>query len=179
MAIHGGSDALQVQSRIKEDCPAGQYLREIKADGTVECAPSPTLPKAVHTTGAGRQLSDLDSDTLVHSVTLNVPSAGTVLVQASGNLVLLHAGNAPQIISRAWCAISLGTSVIQAQPTVADVLLTVTLPHLAQGTPFALTRGFDVPAPGMFTANLICLHLLEGKASVSSPSLTALFVPVQ
>jgi hypothetical protein len=167
-------DPLKVQSRIRDGCPVGKYLRGINADGTVVCEPQLTLPRATYATARDRAI--LDADTLVHSVTLDVPSAGTVLVHASGSLEVVRLTDTPQEIVRVECSISLGTTL--EEDFEVDVVLAVSAPNVVQSVPLGLARGFDV-LPGTFKANLVCRHSIQGRASVDKPSLTALFVPAQ
>lgn len=117
---------------------------------------------------SGDQLVALTAtDEVVRSVSITAPSAGRVLVNASGYFRLTTAA-AVDIVR---CSITTGTSldgahlVIVNEATGADLFL----------QPFAATRGFDVTAGSVTSFNLVCDEV-TGTVEVADTSITALFV---
>jgi hypothetical protein len=104
-------------------------------------------------------------DQVVQSVTISAPTAGHVVVTASGNFDLNLNG-----LDDARCSITTGTAV--EFPTVV-----VRESSNLDFVPFSATRGFDVSAGGN-TFNLVCVEN-AGIVNVGNTSLTAIFVPAR
>jgi hypothetical protein len=100
-------------------------------------------------------------NTLVRSINVTAPDAGTVIVNSGGNAFFGDPG------SDVSCSITTGT-------TVASVNILVT-GGVNEGSSIATTRGFSVPK-GSTTFKLVCT-LLDGAATVNDAVLTAIFVP--
>lgn len=117
---------------------------------------------------SGDQLIVLTSaDTVVRSVSITAPSAGRVLVNASGYFRLTAAG-ADDI---ARCSITTGIVIDGTHLIIVDEATAVDL--FLQ--PFAATRGFNVTAGSSTTFNLVCDEG-AGDVEVADTSITALFV---
>jgi hypothetical protein len=106
-------------------------------------------------------------DQVVQSVTILAPTAGHVVVTASGNFDLNLNGS-----DSASCSITTGTAVEFPAASVRDVL-----GFPLDVVPFSATRGFDVSA-GASTFNLVCIEN-AGTVNVGNTSLTAIFVPAR
>lgn len=115
----------------------------------------------------GSEFVVADVDTVVASVSLTPPSAGTVMVWSSGT------AQAPLEGEGVDCSITTGTTVDydvwQGWRSAASI---------DAGT-VAGTRGFPVTGRAPFTANLVCT--LEGSSAsigaVRGASMTAIFIP--
>ncbi len=134
-------------------------------------AVAPQSLNATHLLDAPRQASAagpqyvelMDNEpTVMRSVTLTVPTAGTVIVNASGYLQPLGAG-------RGQCVITTG---LFDSGYATDAVLNG-LSGLAR-FPFGLTRAFAV-VPGSFTVHLMCMRL-AGQLWIGNTSLTAFFI---
>jgi hypothetical protein len=114
---------------------------------------------------------------IVRTVTMAIPAAGRVMVNASGLFDLLSSdvivGNS--VAQYIWCSISTGTAVEAAHYMYAQTLG----PNYLRNVPFAGTRVYDVTA-GTFKVNLVCTATdndLDDPNSIQTAQLTALFVP--
>ena len=112
----------------------------------------------------GTRFSSLSSlDLIVRSTTINAPSAGIVIANATAEMNFLFAGT------------------LQCSLTTGD---TIDPDHLAsrrgsggQDIGMAITRGFEVPA-GSTTINLVCSEDDDAELDIYFSSLTALFAPM-
>ena len=117
----------------------------------------------------------LNTSVVVRSVSLTVPSAGQVMVNASG---LFGFVTGSWFFIAGWCSITTGTAVETSDYLYARFVS----PTSAQNVPFAGTRVFDV-TPGVFSVNLACTSLsnlvgdFPAVATIETAGLTALFVP--
>jgi hypothetical protein len=100
-------------------------------------------------------------------VTISAPTAGHVVVTASGSFDLNLAG-----VDDARCSITTGTAVEFPAVGVRDVAAAP-----LDVVPFSATRGFDVNV-GANTFNLVCVEN-AGAVNVDDTSLTAIFVPAR
>ena len=116
-------------------------------------------PEAVHLTNI---------DQVILSKTITAPTSGFVLVNASGYFFGSF-GSA----NLARCSIGTGSFLDFDHMAVAE---TTSGPNGVNWVPFALTRGFAVPA-GSTTFALICEEVSGTQMQVLKSSLTALFVP--
>lgn len=127
----------------------------------------PPLPIAVHS-GGDQRVALTGTDTVVRSVSLDAPSAGDVIVTASGYAWFTGAGH--DLIR---CSITTGT--------ILDFgYLTMTNDHgstltLNDGAALALTRGYNVSA-GSHTYRLVC-DAYTGTVAVDDTNINALFIP--
>ena len=124
-------------------------------------------PIAVHS--GGDQRVDLTStDTELRSVSLDAPSAGVVIVNASGDA--WFRGSDYDLIR---CSITTGSNLDFNYMTLSgDFGSTRTTFDYAA---FALTRGFNVSA-GSDTYRLVC-DLYSGSAYIEDTNINALFIP--
>jgi hypothetical protein len=115
-------------------------------------------------------------NTIVRSVTIAVPAAGQVKLDASGLFGFVLNG----VNQLAWCSITTGTEVETAHYLYAQVLpASVGTINTLANVPFAGGRVYSV-GPGTFTANLVCTATYLGPSftvSIQTAQLTALFVP--
>ncbi len=118
----------------------------------------------------------LNANVVVRTVSLTVPSAGQIMVNASG-LYGFVVGSGFYIAG--WCSITTGATVETSDYLYARFVSPVT----AQNVPFAGTRVFDV-TPGAFTVNLVCTALSDTffpagltPVTIQTAGITALFVP--
>lgn len=115
-----------------------------------------------------------NATSILRSVTIQIPSAGQVMANASGLFGFISAsGN----YLAAWCSISTGAVVETSQYMYARFLAPITVLNV----PFAGTRVYSV-TPGPFTLNLVCTASAELPANfpvvtIQTAGLTALFVP--
>lgn len=145
------------------------------ADGSItrqKLAGPPQLVSSGLTTG--QTVLPVNTNVIVRTVSMNIPVAGQVMVNASGLFDLLIGAVASQYI---WCSITTGTAVETAHYMYVRTIGAATLTN----TPFAGTRVYPV-APGAFTVNLVCLGsndipLVAVPASIQTAQLSALFVP--
>ncbi len=127
------------------------------------------LPKLVWSGLATATSLPLSTNVVVRAVTLAIPSAGQVMVNASGLFDLIQ-GTVTQYV---WCSISTGTAV----ETAHYMYIRTSGATALSNAPFAGTRVYAV-TPGTFTVNLVCNAtnaLVAGN--VQTAQLTALFVP--
>lgn len=116
---------------------------------------------------SGEQFFNLTGgNDIIRSVTITAPTAGRVIVNASGSIGL----DSSTTFESVNCSITTGIVVDSTHTATVDENV-VNAMHL---TPFGLTRGFVVAA-GSATFNLVC----NGPATthVNDSSLTAIFVP--
>jgi hypothetical protein len=118
----------------------------------------------------------LGGNLVVRSVTLQVPSAGQVMVNASG-LFGFTVGSGFYVTG--WCSITTGAAVETAHYMYASIVS----PNTVQNLPFAGTRVYAA-TPGPFTVHLVCtaasnLAVAPGFSilTLQTAGLTALFVP--
>jgi hypothetical protein len=104
---------------------------------------------------------------VVRTIVLNAPSAGLVLVNASGFFEFDST-----TIDRVGCSISTTTTV---EHTFATYVYEAAANSLAVA-PLATTRGFAVSA-GSHTYNLVC-YKEAGNATVRRASVTGIFIPL-
>jgi len=107
------------------------------------------------------------SDATIRTVTLTIPSSGTVVANATG----MFAFGSAATIDGAWCSITTGTTAtgdnyLVVMESSADAL---------EYTTVSGTRFFPV-TPGTLTVRLVC-RTLGGSANFYSPALNALFIP--
>jgi len=146
------------------------------ADGSITpqklSVPLPRLVSSGLTTGTINLT--LNTSVVVRSVSLTVPSAGQVMVNASGLFGFVTGSG---FFIAGWCSITTGTAVETSDYLYARFVS----PSSAQNLPFAGTRVFDVTA-GVFTVNLACTALSDTSfpfvpVTIQTAGLTALFVP--
>ena len=114
----------------------------------------------------------INTNVVVRSVTMTIPAAGQVMVNASG---LMDLATGSGFTQSTWCSISTGIAVETAHYMFARTSGATSLANM----PFAGTRVYAV-TPGTFTVNLVCYatrNVLTFPASVQTAQLTALFVP--
>jgi len=110
------------------------------------------------------------TDEVVRAVTLSVPSAGRVIVNASGYFYFASS----TARDGARCSITMGTSV---EVNSANVMYSYErAADSLYYEPFAMTRGFSVSTPGSYTYRLVCDEY-AGDPRYCNPHLTAIFVP--
>jgi hypothetical protein len=134
-------------------------------DGSITTADIFDAPRAVFD-GGDQFITLSGSATIARTVTITAPTAGRVILNASGYFWFLTTGT----IEEARCSITPETSVdtrslIIASEATADSTLFV---------PFAGTRAFDV-GPGNIKFNLVC-DQVRGAVGLSDTNLNALFV---
>lgn len=104
--------------------------------------------------------------TIYETVTLTAPTAGLVIVNASG----WYNFQAGAQIAR--CSITRGTFIDGGALAIAEN------DDVISWLPWALTRAYEVPA-GSFKINLVC-HLFQGSSTrLGATNLNALFVPTR
>jgi hypothetical protein len=108
------------------------------------------------------------SDQIIRTVTLNIPSSGTVVANATGLIGLDSSGS-----DGAWCSITTGTVVDEASFLVVIEYEGTSIRWMSLGG----SRFFNVTA-GTFTIRLVCTGL-AGSTRILSPALSALFIPGQ
>jgi hypothetical protein len=134
------------------------------ADASLTRADILDAPRAAFAGGA-QTVELTGANATVRSVSINVQTAGTVVVNASGNFDFGAAAGAS-----GRCSITLGSGVDFNNLIIGGEAA-------AAGTrwvPFAGTRGFSVAA-GTFTFNLVC-HESSGDVSVRDTQMTAIFI---
>ena len=102
-------------------------------------------------------------DAIMRSVTINAPTDGVVIVNASGYF------NASSEKPACRCSITTGSLIDTNNLLVSDDISN------SQRGPFAGTRGFNVTA-GSHTYNLVC-DLFSGSAVIRDTQLTAMYFP--
>ena len=107
-------------------------------------------------------------DTVVRSVTISVPSSGTIIVNASGTVQFLS--EQKDLIQ---ASITTGTTIDYNGLTVSSDFGCIDTSNIVSG--YALTRGYSVSA-GTYTYNLV-LYLWSGSAKISYRSINAIFIP--
>ncbi len=105
------------------------------------------------------------ADTTVRSVAIFPPSAGRVIVNASGYFSFRSTGD-----DAARCSITTGTAV-----DFTRLIITGDIGSSVNFMPFASTRGF-LPGLGGATFRLVC-NEVSGAVLVEDISMTAIFVP--
>ena len=115
----------------------------------------------------GSQFFDLTGGyDIVRSVTITAPTAGRVIVNASGSS---HFDSSTTLENMA-CSITTGLVLDTPNISVSEFATNSGLTDI----PFGLTRGFVVPA-GSTTFNLVCIG--TSTMFIHASSLTAIFVP--
>lgn len=133
-------------------------------NGSLTSADLADGPRAGFSSG-DQQVTLTTADAIVRSVTITAPSAGRVLVNASG-----YAWGTAAAAFIARCSITTGSAIDGSHLVFMSNASAVA----AASDAFGATRGFNVPA-GAFTVNLVC-DVPTGSANVSDTSVTALFV---
>lgn len=134
-------------------------------DGSLTTADILGAPRAVFADG-NQSITLTATPAVMRTVTLTAPTAGIVVVNASGYFKLQSTANdAPR------CSIVTGTTVDFNSLIIADDGGSVASTAFV---PFAATRGFSVSA-GAFTVNLVC-ELATGAVDVRDTLLTATFI---
>ena len=136
-------------------------------NGSITAADLAAAPRAAFASADQTEDLTTSTTTLVRSVTLAAPAAGTILVNASAYLQFTGAATDDLV----QCSITTGTGIDTSHLTIAS-----------EGTsaddnyaPYAATRGFSVTAGSSTTVNLVC-STFTGTATLRDSSLTALFV---
>ena len=115
----------------------------------------------------------INTNVVVRSVTMTIPAAGQVMVNASGLMDFITGSGFTQFT---WCSISTGIAVETAHYMYGRTNGATSLTNM----PFAGTRVYAV-TPGTFTVNLVCYATNDTGfaqfARVQTAQLTALFVP--
>jgi hypothetical protein len=137
------------------------------ADGSVTLADLVAAPALAGTVSAIEFLNLTGADVVVRTVSLTIPSNGTVVANAAGLFELSSAVTN----DGGWCSITTGTTVDNGSLLVVQERTANALWY----APFGGTRFFNV-TPGTFTVRLVCT-LFGGSAGVYSPALNALFIP--
>jgi hypothetical protein len=133
------------------------------ADGSLTAADLLDEPRAASAEGV--DFFTLPAvEQVIREVTIVAPTAGKVIVTASGNLFFSN----PGLLDFAYCSISRTTNV--ERPYAAYVY--ETLPNQLGWLPMGATRGFN-EAAGTVTFRLICAG---GGSQLFDASLTAVFV---
>ena len=139
------------------------------ADGSVTLADLAAPPAMAGTASAIEFLNLTGANLIVRTVSLTIPSNGTVVANATGLFELSSAVTS----DGGWCSITTGTTVDNGSLLVVQELTPAALEY----APFGGTRFFNV-TPGTFTVRLVC-RLFGGSAGIFSPALNALFIPGQ
>lgn len=135
------------------------------ADGSLTTADLLGAPKAAFA-GGDQSVTLVGAAAIMRAVTLSAPTAGTVIVNASGYFKFNSAAlDAPR------CSIVTNTAVDFTHLIIAGDEGVIASTEFV---PFAGTRGFTVAA-GSFTANLVC-ELAAGAVDVRDSILTAMFI---
>jgi hypothetical protein len=137
------------------------------ADGSVTTADLATPPLSVGTAAELSSVLLTTSNATYRTVTLSIPSPGTVIVNATG---LFGFGNL-NTVDAAYCSITTGDTTEESNYLVAEEASSVGIRWVS----FGGTRFFAV-APGTFTVRLVCRTYM-GSATLLSPALNALFIP--
>lgn len=135
------------------------------ADGSLTSADILGAPTSASVSGDS-SVTLTATPAVVRTVTLAIPVAGAVIVNASGYFKLNSLGD-----DTGRCIITTGTAVDFTHLIVADDAGNVASTAFV---PFGATRRFVV-APGSFTVNLVC-DINSGAVDVRDTSLTAFFV---
>jgi hypothetical protein len=139
-----------------------RYYTEAEVDALVDA-----LVGVVGYAGGNQVEALTTTDTVYRTVTINPPSAGTVIVNSSG--YIWHTDTNGFV---ARCAITTGsgldTSALQYVESPSGTI--------GQSEVIAGTRGFDVTQRGPLTVNLVC-DVNSGQANLSDTWLSAIFVP--
>lgn len=144
---------------------AGAVTGAALADGSVTAAHLRDGPKLATTSTL--RITDLltaEHAATAHSLSLDIPTRGTVLVSAQASIVF-----GPGRSAR--CGLNTAPSV----PVSPDYVYASGDTAVPQWIPVALTRLFTVDA-GRFTVHLVCAAGMA-PATVTGPTLTALFIP--
>ncbi len=129
------------------------------------------LPKLVWSGLSVQTVLPVGTNVVVRAVTLQIPSAGQVMVSASGLFDLYTSSG---LVQYTWCSISTGTAV----ETAHYLYVRTSGANALSNVPFAGTRVYAV-TPGPFAVNLVCTatNSVVPTVTVQSTQLTALFVP--
>ena len=136
-------------------------------DGSLTTADFQGAPRAAF--ASGDQFLDFSTATVVRSVTLNIPTAGVVIVSAGGSMRFSGTTTAQEV---AQCSITTGTAIDSNHQIISNdggSTAAVNDYH-----PMGSTRGFNVTA-GTFTVNLVCAEA-AGDAQIVDSTMTALFI---
>lgn len=134
-------------------------------DGSLTTADLLGSPRAGFASG-DQSVTLAGADSVVRSVSLSIPTAGTVIVNAAGYFALNSAA-----FDGGRCSITTGITVDFTHLIIGADEGAVTFTGFL---PFGGTRGFAVAA-GAFTVNLIC-DLAVGAVDIRDSSLTAIYV---
>ena len=135
-------------------------------DGTIRAADLADGPRAAFAGGNQLSINLTAVDTIVRSVTITVPAAGRVIVNASGYFEFANSATS----DGGRCEITEGTTITFNQLILTSEIAVDSMDFAA----FAGTRGFDVAA-GSRTFNLVC-DASAGTAAVADTNMTAIFV---
>jgi hypothetical protein len=116
--------------------------------------------------GGSQRLPLTSAATVVRRISVNAPTAGTLIVNASGYFAFPNFTT----LDAARCSITTGTAVDFSRLIVFAENAPAGMSHV----PFGATRGFSVPA-GTHTINLVCEEA-SGDTEVGDSEVTALFV---
>ncbi len=136
-------------------------------NGSVTMADLATPPALAGTVSAIEFVNLTGAQLVVRTVSLTIPSNGTVIANATGLFELSSAVTN----DGGWCSITTGTTVDNGSLLVVEE----GTPDALTYAPFGGTRFFNV-TPGTFTVRLVCT-LFGGSAGLYSPALNALFIP--
>ena len=116
--------------------------------------------------GGSQRLLLTPAATVVRSIDITAPTAGTVIVNASGYFAFPDTST----LDAARCSITTGTAVDFSHLFAFGENAASGMSHV----PFGATRGFSVSA-GTHTINLVCEEAF-GDTAVGDSEVTALFV---
>ena len=116
--------------------------------------------------GGSQRLPLTPAATVVRSINITAPTAGTLIVNASGYFAFPDRST----LDLARCSLTTGTAVDFSHLTAFGENTADAMSYV----PFGATRGFSVPA-GTHTINLVCEEVY-GDTAVGDSELTAIFV---
>ena len=134
-------------------------------DGSITSVDILDAPRAQFA-GGGQPILLTSTAAVVRSVNITAPTAGTVIVNATGYFAFPHT----TILDAARCSITTGTTVDFSHLIVFGENRPDAMSHV----PFGATRGFAVPA-GTYAINLVC-ERAYGETAIGGSELTAIFV---
>jgi hypothetical protein len=116
--------------------------------------------------GGSQRLPLTPAATVVRSISITAPAAGTVIVNASGYFAFPDFTT----LDAARCSLTTGTAVDSSHLVVFGE----NTPNAMSYVPFGATRGFSVAA-GTHTINLVCEEAY-GDTAIGDSEVTAIFV---